>query len=222
MHNVAPPDWSAIDTVLLDMDGTLLDLSFDNHFWLEQVPARFAAANGLDLETARARLAPLFAAQRGTLQWYCLDYWTRELALDLEALKREVRGQVQWLPRAEAFLSRLRLLGKRIALVTNAHPVTLAVKNEQLNFTGHFDAMYSSHPFGAPKESAQFWPRLAAAERFDSSRTLFVDDSPAVLQAARLYGIQWVYGIARPDSTRPRTEMGGFPAVDAVGELMPG
>ncbi|HBT55971.1 MAG TPA: haloacid dehalogenase, partial [Pseudomonas sp.] len=32
-------NWNAIDTVLLDMDGTLLDLHFDNHFWLEHMPA---------------------------------------------------------------------------------------------------------------------------------------------------------------------------------------
>ena len=32
-----PLAWRDIDTVLLDMDGTLLDLHYDNHFWLEPV-----------------------------------------------------------------------------------------------------------------------------------------------------------------------------------------
>lgn len=32
--------WKEIDTVLLDMDGTLLDLNFDNHFWKEFVPLK--------------------------------------------------------------------------------------------------------------------------------------------------------------------------------------
>lgn len=41
-------DWSAIDTVLLDMDGTLLDLHFDNHFWQHHLPLRFAERHGLD------------------------------------------------------------------------------------------------------------------------------------------------------------------------------
>lgn len=39
-------NWKTIDTVLLDMDGTLLDLHFDNHFWLSLVPQEFKQATG--------------------------------------------------------------------------------------------------------------------------------------------------------------------------------
>ncbi len=34
------PAWSRIDVVCLDMDGTVLDLRFDNRFWLEMLPRR--------------------------------------------------------------------------------------------------------------------------------------------------------------------------------------
>lgn len=85
------PDWSAIDTVLLDMDGTILDLKFDHHFWLELVPTKFAAQNALTVDAAKARLMPLFAAKQGTLEWYSIDHWSRELDLDLPALNRESR-----------------------------------------------------------------------------------------------------------------------------------
>lgn len=213
------PDWSAIDTVLLDMDGTILDLKFDNLFWYDIVPSRFAAANGLTLEAATARLRPMFAAKQGTLDWYCLDYWSRELELDLATLKRDAREHIVWLPEAERFVRHMRMLGKRLVLVTNAHEETLAVKDEQLDFKGHFDAVYSSHPFGAPKESRQFWERLIEREPFDRERTLFVDDSLSVLRAARDFGIAWIYAIAHPDSTRPRRDIAEFPAVNAVHEL---
>ena len=36
------PDWSVIDTVLLDLDGTLLDQAYDNHIWRDLLPQRFA------------------------------------------------------------------------------------------------------------------------------------------------------------------------------------
>jgi putative hydrolase of the HAD superfamily len=215
------PDWGRIDTVLLDMDGTILDLKFDNTFWGELVPAHFAAVRGLDVEAAKALVYTAYAAKRGTLDWYCLEYWSRELALDLEQLKREARELIAWLPQAEEFVHRVRALGKRLALVTNAHTTTLAIKDEHLDFRGHFDAVYSSHTFGSPKESAPFWSALMAAERFDRARTLFVDDSLPVLRAARNFGVGWIYAIARPDSSQPRREIAEFPAVTSIDELMP-
>ena len=45
-------DWLHIDSVFLDMDGTLLDLHFDNHFWLEYVPACYANRHRMALEQA--------------------------------------------------------------------------------------------------------------------------------------------------------------------------
>lgn len=213
------PDWTAIDTVLLDMDGTILDLRFDSHFWLELVPARFAAAHALTVAAAKERLEPLFAAKQGTLDWYCIDYWSRELHLDLPALNREAQEHVAWAPEAERFVHRIRALGKRLVLVTNAHGDTLAVKDAQLDFRGHFDAVYSSHTFGIPKERVEFWARLIAREPFDPERTLFVDDSLPVLRAARAFGIGWLYAIAHPDSSRPRREIDEFPAVNHLHEL---
>src|SRR5882724_12242766 len=88
MLNRAAVDWSVIETVLLDMDGTLLDLRFDNWFWQELIPRRYAAANGLSPPDALELLKPKFHATRGTMQWYCIDYWSRELGLDIARIKR--------------------------------------------------------------------------------------------------------------------------------------
>ncbi len=216
----APLPWDQIDTVLLDMDGTLLDLRFDNWFWQEYLPTVYAAAHDLEPEAALAALMPRFAAARGRLDWYCIDYWSRELGLDIPAIKRGVREQVAWIPGAEAFLARLRVLGKRRVLVTNAHPETLAIKDEHVDLIGHLDAVYSTHPFGAPKEDPAFWPRLAAETPFDPARTLFVDDSLPVLAAAHGYGIAWLRAIRRPDSGRPARDTAGFVGVDSVAELL--
>jgi len=220
MNTSSALDWSAIDTVLLDMDGTLLDLRFDNWFWLEVIPRRYAAAHGLDVEEAQQRLTLKFVAVRGTLQWYCIDYWSGELKLDIAGIKRETLTEVRFLPGAEEFLTRLKASGKRRVLVTNAHPQTLALKNERVALTRHFDACYSTHPFAAPKEHAAFWPRLAAEEKFEPRRTLFVDDSLSVLKAADDFGIGWLRAVRRPDSGLPPQPTGEYAAVDRVADLI--
>jgi len=177
--------WRQIDTVLLDLDGTLLDLAFDSHFWGQQVPAAWARQREISLEQAQAALRPLFTAREGTLEWYCIEFWSRELELDLRALKQELAHGIRWLPGAREFLQRVRALHKRLVLITNAHPATLAIKDQRTEVTSFFDAGFSSHTFGAPKEQPQFWSELAKVETFDPARSLLVDDSLSVLRAAR-------------------------------------
>lgn len=213
-------DWSGIDTVLLDMDGTLLDLKFDNWFWQEHVPRHFGEATGMSDDEVRRLLHPKFLARRGTMDWYCIDYWSRELGLDIAGLKRAALARVGYLPGAQEFLSRLERRDKRLILLTNAHPETLAIKNEQVQLTGYFDACYSTHAFGTPKEHAAFWPCFHAREPFRPERTLFVDDSLPVLDAARAFGIAWLRAVRLPDSGRPPQDTGAYLAVDGVSELM--
>jgi len=222
MHTPAlsPSDWERIETVLLDLDGTLLDLAFDNFFWRTRVPQAWAQARNLSPEQASQQLQPRFRAREGTLEWYCVDYWSRELELDIAALKHVDAHQIRWLPGAREFLGRVRALGKRLVLVTNAHPTTLAIKDARTEVISHFDAGFSSHAFGAPKEQAQFWRELAKVERFDPQRSLFVDDSLPVLRAAREAGIGLIYAVQRPDSSGPARLQSEFPAVDAVADLL--
>jgi putative hydrolase of the HAD superfamily len=216
-----PFEWDHYDTVLLDMDGTLLDLRFDNFFWQELIPARYAALHDLPHEEAVALLEPRFAAARGTLEWYCLDHWSRELGLDVAALKREAEDHIDFLPNVPEFLLAVRELRKRAVLVTNAHRGSLAIKLARTGLARHLDAIHSSHDLGLPKEHAGFWERLRAVEPFDARRTVLVDDSLPVLRSAHAYGIARVIAILRPDSTRPAGAAGDFQGVDSVVELMP-
>src|SRR6185436_6630286 len=131
--------WNHIDTVLLDMDGTLLDLHFDNHFWQEHVPRRYAEKHGLTLAEAKALLQPRFARVAGTLDWYCLDYWTRELSLDIPLLKEEIDHLIAVHPHVENFLAAVRARGdKQLWLVTNAHGKALALKLRRTPIGKHF------------------------------------------------------------------------------------
>ncbi len=213
-------DWSRVDTVLLDMDGTLLDLEFDNWFWRELVPRHYGAANGLSAGDAWEVIKPRFAAMQGTIQWYCIEHWTREFGLDIANIKRTVQARIRYLPGAEEFLLKLTRSGKRRVLVTNAHPLTLAIKDLQTGLSAHFDVCHSTHEFGLPKEHRDLWPRLRAAVGFDPERTLFVDDSLAVLQAAREFGIRWIRAIRYPDSSLGPQATGEHVPIDRVADLL--
>jgi len=216
------PDWDAVTTVCLDMDGTVLDLRFDNLFWLDELPRRWGEKHGVPADAAIAQLRARFDARRGTLEWYCVDHWSEELDFDIAALKAELRGHIRYLPGAIEFLDAVRARGKRLLLTTNAHPISLEVKNRATGLARHFDELVSSHEFGIPKEQPEFWARLAQSHRVERAETLFVDDSAAVLEAARKAGVRQVYQVLLPDSTQPlRAALPGFAAVRGLGELVP-
>jgi HAD superfamily hydrolase (TIGR01509 family) len=212
--------WDQIETVLLDMDGTLLDLRFDNYFWLEVLPVHYAQRHDLSLEAARAQLTPLFVAKQGSLDWYCIDFWTRELSLDIAQLKREVREHVRFLPGAERFLQTLHERGLDPVLVTNSHRGVLEIKTGQTGVARYFRRIVSSHDLGVPKERSEFWTLLQAQLAYDPARCLFVDDSLAVLNAARAHGIGQIFAISRPDSTQHARQIDGFATVERVELLL--
>ena len=218
-HPHSRPDWSSIDTVLLDLDGTLLDQAYDNHIWRDLVPQRFAVARGLDLHAAYAEIARRFAERDGTLDWYCIEYWSRTLEIDIGALHREVRSHVAWLPGAREFLLRMRADGKRLLLLTNSHPIALAVKHEESGVLDYLDAAVTSHEFGAPKEHERFWRAAIARFAFDPARSLFADDNSKMLEAARTAGIRWVYGVRHWDTKGSVREHVDHAAVDGVADL---
>lgn len=214
-------DWNQIDTVLLDMDGTLLDLHFDNYFWLEHVPQRYAESRGYTLAQAKQELLGRYRDVEGTLEWYCVDHWSRELGLDIALLKAEVDHLIAVHPHVVDFLQSMRARKARTVLVTNAHQKALALKMERTRLQGYFDAVICAHDLGLPKEARDFWDKLQQIEPFDKSRTLFVDDSPSVLASARDYGIGYLLRVLKPDTKEPARESGGFMAIDDFSALLP-
>lgn len=213
-------NWQEIDTVLLDMDGTLLDLHFDTYFWLDHLPRRYAEIHNLDLAAATQTLMAQIEARQGTLEWYCLDHWSRSLSVDIRGLKEEIRHKIRIRPHVETFLTRLQEHGKRRLLVTNAHPQSLSLKLEETAIDRWLDGIVSSHELREPKEAQAFWHRLQEREAFDPDRTLFVDDTPRVLESARQYGIRHLLCIHQPDSQIERL-VENYPAIHHFDEITP-
>jgi putative hydrolase of the HAD superfamily len=214
-------NWNDIDTVLLDMDGTLLDRHFDDHFWLEHVPQRYAAKNRLETAAAKEKLYAMFRSQENTLNWTDLDYWSEQLGLDIPMLKNEVDHLIAIHPEVINFLEFLRLSGKQVHLVTNAHGKTLGLKMKKTRLAPWFDRIISAHDLGLPKEEVAFWGELRKVIPYDPARTMLGEDSEKNLETARIYGIAWLVFVSRSSSSLPPVPSERFLSVHDFGELIP-
>ena len=215
-------DWKFCDTVLLDMDGTLLDLNFDNHFWKEFVPLKFAEQQNLSVLEAKQQLQPRFKSMEGKLEWYCLDYWSEALQLDIAGLKAEISELIIVLPHVTEFLTKIQQTSKKVLLVTNAHRDSLDLKMEKTCLQVFFDDIISSHDLGFAKEHSEFWALLEQRHTSVKSSTLLVDDSLPVLNAARQFGIGHLLAVSKPDTQQAKRTISDYAAIEDFRELMVG
>jgi len=214
-------DWQAIDTLLLDMDGTLLDLHFDNYFWVHYLPQRYIETFKLEPTQTLAYLEQLFADQQGSLSWYCIDYWSDQLQLDIVALKKEVKDKIAIRPFVEDFLSAMRQTGKKTILITNAHRASLDLKMEETALTPYLDALASTHDYGKPKEDPRLWSDLQSDFKYDPARSLLIDDGEVILDCAKACSIGHLLTLKQPDSQKALRKNLRHPAILHFDEIMP-
>ncbi|MCH2158083.1 MAG: GMP/IMP nucleotidase [Oleiphilaceae bacterium] len=214
-------NWNQIDTVFLDMDGTLLDLHFDNYFWMQHLPKRFADTRGMTLEESNTFLSKYFRDLKGTLNWYCFDYWSDLLDMDLIQLKHEVKDKIAYRPFAEEFLSAISAGPYRVLLVTNSHRAGVEIKMQCTNLGDYIDEVHTSHDFGLPKEDPVFWTALRKKVHFDPRSTVFFDDNEDVLHSAKKAGLVHLINIVKPDSRGPMRVKSDYPLLSSFMDVMP-
>ena len=208
-----------IDLVLLDMDGTLLDLHYDSHFWIELVPEHYAIIHGVSLAQAIEVVVEECKKVSGTLSWYCYDYWTKTLGLDIHQLQHQCKDKIQWREDTVWFLKTLKELNKKIVILTNAHPSGIKLKDQQTQLLSHVDLVISSHDIGHAKESGDFWFAVKKQLNTNFSRAIFIDDSEKILLLAQSAGVEYVVGINKPDSKKPAQLMQGFSSICQFNEF---
>jgi len=186
--------------VLLDMDGTLLDKYFDDYFWEHLVPETYAGKNNITFNMAKNKLMKKYRFHEGSLNWTDLDFWSAELDIDIPALKEQIRHLIDVHPHVEDFLLMLKKKGKQVFLVTNAHYKSIDLKFKKTLIGRHFDSVLSSFDAGYPKEDLRFWSTAERRLGFDREKSLFIDDTEAILKTAREYGIRHILYKARSNS----------------------
>ncbi|MDZ7903127.1 MAG: HAD-IA family hydrolase [Rheinheimera sp.] len=150
-----------------------------------------------------------------------MTIWAKHLRLPITGLKREVMDKIAMRADVPEFLTALNAFdGRRIVLVTNAHPDSLSLKIERTELASYLTELISTHEFGVTKESQQLWHALQKRLGFDPKRTLFVDDSLPILHAAQQFGIAHLLAIANPDSQQPVKQIEQFPAITDYSVLL--
>jgi 5'-nucleotidase len=213
-------DWDDIDDVLLDMDGTLLDRHFDNFFFEDELPRRYAAIHGLSFDAARERLMAMYRSVEGELAWTDLHYWTRRVGLDVVAMHEELKHMIGFLPGAEEFLRYLRQLGKRVTIVTNAHESGVAIKVAKTGLDRHVDRIVDAFEVGYLKMRPEYWPACRRLLEFDPARSLYMDDDEGCLLAARKFGVAHLVHSAKSSSRLPPSPLPGFLSIIGFAPLL--
>lgn len=213
-------DWTQIKTIFLDMDGTLMDLAFDNYFWHVYLPKVYADRHQLEFQATVEKLKSMYLAEKGGLKWYCTDHWSDRLGINIAEHKRVVWDRIKLFPNVVEFLTLARERGKRVVLLTNAHRDILNVKMEKTKIDSHFDRLISSHDYGYAKEQDQFWPKLALDEDYQKHSTLFIDDNVDVLRAAQRHGLKYLLCVDQPDTSMQNQDTQDFESMDNFANLI--
>ncbi|MEW6427454.1 MAG: HAD family hydrolase [Thermodesulfobacteriota bacterium] len=217
-----PVDWNEVDTVLLDMDGTLLDRHFDDYFWETHVPEIYARIHNLSLLDSRKLLLARYRGHEGTLDWTDLDFWSEQLGLDIPQLKAKMEHLIAVHPYVIDFLDFVRGAGKGVYLVTNAHSKTLHIKMRKTELGPYFHRVVCSQEVGVAKEDPRFWEYLRRIIDYVPERTMLADDTEAVLDSARVGGLGHLIHVARPSSTAPERSSDRFVSIRYFSQLIPG
>jgi len=209
-----------IKYILLDMDGTLLDKYFDDYFWEHLVPEKYAEKHNVTFGKAKEDLLYLYKTHEGTLNWTDIDFWSKELHLDIPALKEQIKHLIEVHPNVEDFLKAMKRQKKKIYMVTNAHYKVLDLKLKKTEIGKYFDKCITSCEMGYPKEMIEFWNKVEKVLKFDKGKTLFIDDTLEILKTAKAFGIKHILYKTRANSKKKDSTSNEFPVLKDFKELL--
>lgn len=187
---------------MFDMDGTLLDLAYDDLIWNHKLPERHAAMNACTLEQSHATLHDFYENHKHTLSWYSSSFWTSKVGVNTLALQYDYKKNIQ--PRSGCFelLEILKQRGYKCWIVTNADCAGLKLKLENINLRPYFEVIVSSEEIGHAKEFIEFWQILQNMHPFNPKNVVLIDDTAKVLNGAALFGIESLITISQPSSNK--------------------
>ncbi|WP_171258533.1 HAD-IA family hydrolase [Acinetobacter boissieri] len=205
---------------MFDMDGTLLDLAYDDLIWNIKVPEHYVRAHATTYNDIHSLMHHYHEQYKHTLSWYSTQFWSQKLQLDVVNIHQQYAEHICTRPYCIELLTELNQRGHECWLVTNADLKTLKLKLEKTQIGPYFKHIISSEYIGYAKEDAQFWHTLHKQFPFCIKNSIFIDDTLAVLQQAEQFGLKHLWGIAQPSSTRQITANHHYPMLDQLTDLL--
>lgn len=209
--------WNSIETFFLDMDGTLLDLAYDNYLWHVHVPLIFSKKNNIPFNDAKILLKKMYTEKKNSLSWYSSNYWSARIGINLYLEIKKTRNKIKVFPGVKKLLSDIKTKGRvKIILLTNCPREMLHIKLDQTKLWRYFDKIISSEDYGHPKESKEFWKILDNKVKYDKNKTAFIDDNINVLKYAELNGIKYLFAVSKPDSKKQKEIISNFKTLENI------
>ena len=199
--------------ILSDLDGVILDLSYDIKFWELWLPEHVADQNNQSIEEAQEKIQAEIDAQRGTLNFYDLNYWDDLLDVDCIQIIKAKEERCSYLKGSNEALQKLSVLKNPKHILTNGDPRVQEYKAEIQDFLKFFDSIFYSMHAGYPKEQKEFWALARHNLNLDFEDTIFIDDDFKVVTAAVKAGIKQVIWITPGKKRILQNGIGTFPSL---------
>ncbi len=213
-------NWNEINIVLLDMDGTLLDDHYERMFWDNMLPDMFAEKHKINIEDSKKELQKIYNKHIGTNKWGDIDFWEKELDMELWNIRYQISHLLKLHPHTINFLEFLKKQNKKVFMVTAAPMNDIDFKFKHTKLEKYFIKIYTEIDIGYSKHDIKFWEALKKLTTFDNDSTLLAEDNEGILKIAKIFGIKHLILKGKYNSKFPAKSSKEFLTVNHFDEII--